>query len=94
MLRAVAVAWRILARVADAFMTVDEDDAVATMKRLANPIVGDPAVVRAKAAAWALRGSSALCGSGSQESFASIRIAPAPKRPAPFAAQSRDEPAP
>ena len=39
------VAWRILSRVADAFMTVDDDDAVDVMRRLANPVAGDPAVV-------------------------------------------------
>ena len=31
------VAWRVLARVADAFMTVDEEDAVAVMNWLARP---------------------------------------------------------
>jgi diaminopropionate ammonia-lyase len=39
------LAWRILARAADAFMTVDEEDAVAVMNRLARPAAGDPAVV-------------------------------------------------
>ncbi|WP_182084354.1 diaminopropionate ammonia-lyase [Aureimonas sp. ME7] len=39
------VAWRILSRVADAFMTVDEDDALAAMNRLARPVGGDPAIV-------------------------------------------------
>ncbi|OYV81376.1 MAG: diaminopropionate ammonia-lyase, partial [Acidiphilium sp. 21-68-69] len=39
------VAWRILARAADAFMTVSEDDAVAAMNRLARPDSGDVAVV-------------------------------------------------
>lgn len=39
------VAWRILSRSADAFMTVEEEDAVAAMRRLANPEPGDPAVV-------------------------------------------------
>ena len=39
------VAWRVLARAADAFMTVDEDDAVAAMRRLAQPAGGDPAIV-------------------------------------------------
>jgi len=39
------VAWRILSRVADAFMTVDEGDAVAIMKRLADPVGGDPVIV-------------------------------------------------
>jgi diaminopropionate ammonia-lyase len=39
------VAWRMLARLADGFMTVDEDDAVAAMNRLARPLPGDPAIV-------------------------------------------------
>jgi diaminopropionate ammonia-lyase len=39
------VAWRVLSRAADAFMTVEDDDAVDAMKRLARPLAGDPAVV-------------------------------------------------
>lgn len=39
------IAWRILARVADGFMTVDEEDAVSTMRRLAGPLGKDPAIV-------------------------------------------------
>ncbi|WP_061849673.1 diaminopropionate ammonia-lyase [Bradyrhizobium sp. DOA1] len=39
------IAWRILSRTADAFMTVDDEDAISVMKRLANPNDGDPAVV-------------------------------------------------
>jgi diaminopropionate ammonia-lyase len=39
------VAWRILSRTADAFMTVEDEDAIDAMKRLADPIAGDPAVV-------------------------------------------------
>jgi diaminopropionate ammonia-lyase len=39
------VAWRILERAADAFMTVEEDEAVAAMNRLARPEPGDPAIV-------------------------------------------------
>ncbi|MBY2915442.1 diaminopropionate ammonia-lyase [Rhizobium leguminosarum] len=39
------VAWRILSRAADAFMTVDEGDAIEIMNRLARPISGDPAIV-------------------------------------------------
>lgn len=38
-------AWRVLSRLADAFMTVDEDDAVQAMRQLANPAGGDPAIV-------------------------------------------------
>jgi diaminopropionate ammonia-lyase len=39
------VAWRVLSRVADGFMTVDEEDAVAVMNRLARPHGNDPAIV-------------------------------------------------
>jgi diaminopropionate ammonia-lyase len=39
------VAWRILSRCADAFMTVEEEDAVEAMRLLANPDDGDPAIV-------------------------------------------------
>lgn len=39
------VAWPILARQADAFMAVDEEDAIATMRRLAVPHAGDPPLV-------------------------------------------------
>jgi diaminopropionate ammonia-lyase len=39
------VAWRILARAADAFMTVDEEDAINAMRTLAAPVGADAAVV-------------------------------------------------
>ncbi|UPJ26384.1 diaminopropionate ammonia-lyase [Bradyrhizobium sp. CW1] len=39
------IAWRVLSRAADAFMTVDDEDAVNAMKRLANPADGDLPVV-------------------------------------------------
>ncbi|HXS05334.1 MAG TPA: diaminopropionate ammonia-lyase [Rhizomicrobium sp.] len=39
------VAWGILSRAADAFMTVEDEDAVAAMKQLAFPRGGDPAIV-------------------------------------------------
>jgi diaminopropionate ammonia-lyase len=50
------VAWRLLARVADAFMTVDESDAVAVMNRLARPARGDPAVVAGESGGVGLAG--------------------------------------
>jgi diaminopropionate ammonia-lyase len=50
------VAWRILSRVADAFMTVDEHDAVTVMKRLAHPVGGDPAVVAGESGGVGLAG--------------------------------------
>ena len=39
------VAWRILSHTADAFMTVDDDDAIDAMKILANPMGADRAIV-------------------------------------------------
>ncbi|HEX2552283.1 MAG TPA: diaminopropionate ammonia-lyase [Microvirga sp.] len=50
------VAWRILSRVADAFMTVDEDDAVAVMNRLARPVGDDPAIVAGESGGVGLAG--------------------------------------
>lgn len=51
-----AVAWRVLARVADAFMTVDEDEAVAVMRRLARPTGGDPVIVSGESGGVGLAG--------------------------------------
>jgi len=51
-----AVAWRVLARVADAFMTVDEDEAVAVMRLLAQPSAGDPAIVSGESGGVGLAG--------------------------------------
>jgi diaminopropionate ammonia-lyase len=50
------VAWRVLARVGDAFMTVDEEDAVAVMKRLARPLGYDPAIVSGESGGAGLAG--------------------------------------
>lgn len=50
------VAWRILSRVADGFMTVDEDDAVSAMKRLGEPVAGDPAIVAGESGGVGLAG--------------------------------------
>jgi diaminopropionate ammonia-lyase len=51
-----SVAWRILSRVADAFMTVEDEDAVAAMKRLAFPLGGDPALVAGESGGVGLAG--------------------------------------
>ena len=53
------LAWRILSRTADAFMTVEDEDAVEVMNRLARPLGHDPVVVSAKAAVRAWPASSA-----------------------------------
>jgi diaminopropionate ammonia-lyase len=50
------VAWRVLSRSADAFMTVDEADAVEAMRRLAKPDGGDPAVVAGESGGAGLAG--------------------------------------
>jgi diaminopropionate ammonia-lyase len=50
------VAWRVLSRVADAFMTVDEEDAVAVMTRLARPAGNDPAIVAGESGGAGLAG--------------------------------------
>src|SRR5690606_34228507 len=39
------VAWRILSRTADAFMTISEEDAADTMRLLARPTGADPSIV-------------------------------------------------
>ena len=50
------IAFRVLARLADGFMTVEEEDAVAVMRRLAFPLPGDPAVVAGESGGAGLRG--------------------------------------
>lgn len=50
------VAWRVLSRVADAFMTVDEDDAVAVMNHLSRPLENDSAVVACESGGAGLAG--------------------------------------
>ena len=49
-------AWRILSHTADAFMTIDEDDAVNVMKRLAYPQGRDPAIVAGESGGVGLAG--------------------------------------
>jgi diaminopropionate ammonia-lyase len=50
------VAWRVLSRVADGFMTVDDTDAIAVMNRLARPVGGDPAIVAGESGGAGLAG--------------------------------------
>ncbi|AZO08612.1 MULTISPECIES: diaminopropionate ammonia-lyase [unclassified Mesorhizobium] len=57
------IAWRVLARVADAFMTVEEEDAVAVMKRLARPAGNDPAIVAGESGGAGLAGLIRAAGS-------------------------------
>jgi diaminopropionate ammonia-lyase len=50
------IAWRVLSRVADGFMTVDEEDAVAAMKQLARPFGADPAIIAGESGGVGLAG--------------------------------------
>lgn len=54
------VAFRILSRVADGFMTVGEDSAPEVMRRLAAPVDGDPAVVAGESGGAGLAGVIAV----------------------------------
>lgn len=54
------VAFRVLERAADGFMTVDEDDALSVMRRLAHPVVGDPPVVAGESGGVGLAGAIAV----------------------------------
>jgi diaminopropionate ammonia-lyase len=50
------LAWRILCRSADAFMTVDEGDAILALRRLARPLAGDPALIAGESGGAGLAG--------------------------------------
>jgi diaminopropionate ammonia-lyase len=56
------VAWRILSRAADAFMTVEDEEAVAAMCRLARPPAGDPPIVAGESGAVGLAGLAQVAG--------------------------------
>jgi len=51
------LAWRVLARAADAFMAVEDADAVAVMNRLARPAGDDPAIVAGESGGAGLAGA-------------------------------------
>jgi diaminopropionate ammonia-lyase len=50
------VAWRVLSRIADAFVTVSDDLAIETMNLLARPVDGDPAIVSGESGGAGLAG--------------------------------------
>lgn len=54
------LAFRILARVADGFMTVDEASAPEIMQRLASPLAGDPPIVAGESGGVGLAGLIAV----------------------------------
>jgi diaminopropionate ammonia-lyase len=51
-----ASAWAVLERAADGFLTIDEDEAVRIMQRLARPGPGDPALVAGESGGVGLAG--------------------------------------
>jgi diaminopropionate ammonia-lyase len=55
------VAWRVLQRCADAFMTVDEQDAVDAMRTLASPGGGDRPIVAGESGGVGLAGLTRVC---------------------------------
>lgn len=56
------VAWRVLSRVADAFMTVEDSEAIDVMRRLARPVDGDPAIVAGESGGVGLAGLINVAG--------------------------------
>ena len=50
------IAWRVLSRVADGFMTVEDEEAIAVMNRLARPAGKDPAIVSGESGGVGLAG--------------------------------------
>ena len=59
------VAWRILSRVADAFMAIDDADAIAMMNRLARPSGDDPAIVSGESGGVGLAGLASIAENAS-----------------------------
>ncbi|MCA0400283.1 MAG: diaminopropionate ammonia-lyase [Proteobacteria bacterium] len=60
------VAWRVLSRVADGFMTLEENEAVRAMRRLAQPIGKDPAIVAGESGGVGLAGLMQVAGSAAE----------------------------
>ncbi|MGB3029240.1 MAG: diaminopropionate ammonia-lyase [Candidatus Microthrix parvicella] len=50
------LAWRVLERVADGFLTLSEDESPAAMRRLAQPAAGDPPIVAGESGVAGLAG--------------------------------------
>jgi len=68
------IAWRILTRAADAFMTVGEAQALDAMRRLATPLDGDPAIVAGESGGVGLAGF--LAAAGDAHARAALGIGP------------------
>ena len=69
------VAWRILSRTADAFMTVSEDEAVSIMKRLARPGSADPSLVAGESGGVGLAGLIRLAGNAEMRAAIGLNAA-------------------
>ena len=64
------IAWRVLSRVADGFITIEEEHAVDVMKRLARPVGPDPAIIAGESGGVGLAGLiRALADPGSQKAL-------------------------
>jgi diaminopropionate ammonia-lyase len=50
------IAWRVLSRVADGFITIEEEHAVDVMKRLARPLGSDPVIIAGESGGVGLAG--------------------------------------
>ncbi|HTN98402.1 MAG TPA: diaminopropionate ammonia-lyase, partial [Nordella sp.] len=66
------IAWRILEKTADAFMTVSEEEAKLAMRALAFPKTGDKAIVAGESGAAGLAGLLAIAGD--QEARAALKL--------------------
>lgn len=55
------LAWRVLSRCADAFMTIEDRDAVSAMNVLARPLEEDPAVIAGESGAAGLAAAMSAC---------------------------------
>lgn len=56
------IAWRVLSRLGDAFMTVEDEEAIAAMNRLARPLGSDPAIVAGESGCAGLAGLLNVAG--------------------------------
>lgn len=68
-------AWAILSRAADAFMTVDEAEAVSIMRRLARPAAGDPAIVAGESGGVGLAGLLSVAADRNQRAALGLNTA-------------------
>lgn len=68
------LALRVLYRVADAFMTVEDEDAIASMNRLARPVGGDAAIVAGESGGAGLAG--VLAALRDPEACAALKLGP------------------